>query len=81
MERLRQSALSSLAAAIRRPQYDRERLTIGLAHIGVGAFHRCHQAEFTDDMIEKRFGPWGIVGINLGSSVVPCGRASAPKRA
>jgi fructuronate reductase len=65
MERLRQSALSSLAAAIRRPQYDRERLTIGLAHIGVGAFHRCHQAEFTDDMIEKRFGPWGIVGINL----------------
>jgi fructuronate reductase len=36
-----------------------------MAHIGVGAFHRCHQAEFTDDMLEARFGPWGVVGINL----------------
>ena len=36
-----------------------------MAHIGVGAFHRCHQAEFTDDMLEARFGRWGVVGINL----------------
>ncbi len=34
-------------------------------HIGVGAFHRCHQAEFTDDMLEARFGRWGILGVNL----------------
>ena len=36
-----------------------------MAHIGVGAFHRCHQAEFTDDMLEARFGDWGVVGINV----------------
>ena len=36
-----------------------------MAHIGVGAFHRCHQAEYVDDMLEARFGPWGLVGINL----------------
>jgi fructuronate reductase len=36
-----------------------------MAHIGVGAFHRCHQAEYTDDALEARFGPWGVVGINL----------------
>ena len=36
-----------------------------MAHVGVGAFHRCHQAEFTDDLLEARFGPWGVVGINL----------------
>ena len=36
-----------------------------MAHLGVGGFHRCHQAEFTDDMLERRFGPWGVVGINL----------------
>jgi fructuronate reductase len=65
MERLRQSALARLSPAIRRPQYDRDRLAIGMAHIGVGAFHRCHQAEFTDDALEAQFGPWGIVGINL----------------
>lgn len=26
-------------------------LRIGLAHIGAGAFHRCHQAEYTEDML------------------------------
>jgi fructuronate reductase len=36
-----------------------------MAHLGVGAFHRCHQAEFTDDLLERRFGRWGVVGINL----------------
>ena len=50
---------------MRQPQYDRESLKIGMAHIGVGAFHRCHQAEFIDDMLEARFGPWGVMGINL----------------
>lgn len=59
MERLRQSALARLGPAVRRPQYDRERLKIGMAHIGVGAFHRCHQAEFIDDALEAQFGPWG----------------------
>jgi len=65
MERLRQSALPSLNPAIRRPQYDRDKLAVGMAHIGVGAFHRCHQAEFTDDALEAEFGPWGVLGINL----------------
>ncbi len=65
MERLSRHALARLNPTIRRPQYDRERLAIGMAHIGVGAFHRCHQAEFTDDALEAHFGPWGVVGINL----------------
>ena len=50
---------------IRRPGYDRTRLTPGILHIGAGAFHRCHQAEFTDDGLEAEFGPWGIVDVNL----------------
>ena len=36
-----------------------------MAHIGVGAFHRCHQAEYTDDLLERRFDRWGVVGINI----------------
>jgi fructuronate reductase len=36
-----------------------------MAHLGVGAFHRCHQAEFTDDALEAQFGRWGVVGINI----------------
>ena len=65
MERLSDRALPSLPPSVRRPAYDRAALAIGLAHIGVGAFHRCHQEEFTDDMLEARFGPWGVVGVNL----------------
>ena len=65
MRRLAEASLSELARSARRPAYDRALLGVGMAHIGVGAFHRCHQAEYTDDMLEARFGPWGVVGINL----------------
>jgi fructuronate reductase len=65
MRRLSEDALSALPPSVRRPRYDRSRLAVGIAHIGVGAFHRCHQAEFTDDMLEARFGSWGVAGVNL----------------
>ncbi|HEY1780114.1 MAG TPA: mannitol dehydrogenase family protein [Roseiarcus sp.] len=65
MRRLDRSSLPDLAPSARRPRYDRENLEIGIAHIGVGAFHRCHQAEFIDDMLEARFGRWGVLGVNL----------------
>jgi fructuronate reductase len=65
MRRLSRDLLPDLSPSVRRPQYDRENLPIGMAHIGVGAFHRCHQAEFTDDMLEAKFGPWGVLGVNL----------------
>jgi mannitol-1-phosphate/altronate dehydrogenase len=65
MERLRQSTLAQLSPAVRRPQYDRERLKIAMAHIGAGCcFHRCHQAEFTDDALEAQFGPWGAPALS-----------------
>jgi fructuronate reductase len=65
MRRLSRSLLPELPPSVRQPRYDRESLKIGMAHIGVGAFHRCHQAEFIDDMLEARLGPWGVLGINL----------------
>ena len=42
-----------------------------MAHIGVGAFHRCHQAEYTDDMLGRRFDRWGVVGINIRPPTSP----------
>jgi fructuronate reductase len=65
MRRLSCTVLPELPQSVRQPQYDRESLKIGMAHIGVGAFHRCHQQEFIDDMLEARFGRWGVLGINL----------------
>ena len=65
MRRLGSATLGDVKAAVRRPSYDRSRIGIGMAHLGVGAFHRCHQAEYTDDLIEARGGDWGVVGVNL----------------
>jgi fructuronate reductase len=65
MRRLSRDLLLDLPKSVRQPQYDRESLKIGMAHIGVGAFHRCHQEEFVDDTLEARFGRWGVLGINL----------------
>lgn len=33
-------------------------------HVGVGAFHRCHQAEYFDDLAAIG-GDWGIIGVNV----------------
>ncbi|WP_274627506.1 mannitol dehydrogenase family protein [Arvimicrobium flavum] len=60
-------SLNRLPEAVQRPAYDRTRLRVGMAHIGVGAFHRCHQAEYTDDLLAKHFDRWGVVGINIRS--------------
>ncbi|UVK41481.1 mannitol dehydrogenase family protein [Mesorhizobium sp. AR10] len=54
-----------LPDSVQKPFYDRGALAPGMAHIGVGAFHRCHQAEYTDDLLSLRFDRWGVVGINI----------------
>ncbi len=59
------SLLSRLPRDVAGPRYDRARLSVGMAHVGVGAFHRCHQADFTDDLLNERFDRWGVVGINI----------------
>lgn len=63
--RLNADTIVRLPPSIRRPGYDRSRLRPGILHLGVGAFHRCHQADYTDDTLEASFGDWGIVGVNL----------------
>ena len=38
-------------------------LATGIVHLGVGAFHRAHQAVFTEDAIAAAGGDWGIAGV------------------
>ncbi|RNJ47290.1 D-mannonate oxidoreductase [Mesorhizobium erdmanii] len=64
-ETLGPALLDQLPAAVRTPGYDRTTLAPGMAHLGVGAFHRCHQAEYTDDLLARQFDRWGVVGINI----------------
>jgi fructuronate reductase len=68
--RLEGRYLAALPAGIRRPAYDRTRLEPGIVHLGIGAFHRAHQAVYVDDLLHKRFGPWGIIGISLRHGAV-----------
>ncbi len=37
----------------------------GILHLGIGAFHRAHQAWYTDAAIAADGGDWGIVGASL----------------
>ena len=57
--------LGRLPKTVQTPAYDRSALKPGMAHIGVGAFHRCHQAEYTDDLLGQKMDRWGVVGINI----------------
>ena len=66
LPRLDPSNLSALPNAVARPAYDRAAAQIGIVHIGVGAFHRAHQAVYIDDLLadEPR---WAISGVSLNS--------------
>jgi fructuronate reductase len=50
------------------PQPDPRSLTVGQVHLGLGAFHRAHQAVYTDDAI-RRTGEnhWGIAAFTQRS--------------
>lgn len=66
-DRLSPATLERLPEEVRKPAYSRSTLRTGLVHLGVGAFHRTHQAVYTEDAIEKTGGDWGVIGISLRS--------------
>ena len=47
--------------------YDPRLLDIGIVHLGVGAFHRAHMADYTDAVLRKGDLRWGIMGASLRS--------------
>ncbi len=64
--KLNASSLDKLAPTIEMPAYDRRQLVDGIVHIGVGGFHRAHQAVYIDDLLgQGAGGEWGICGIGL----------------
>ena len=66
--RLSNANLDGLPGHIRRPGYDRARVTPGIVHLGIGAFHRAHQAVVIDDLLADGATDWGIVGASLRSA-------------
>ncbi len=67
MRRLSEKTLTSLPAEVSIPGYDRSKLRSGIVHLGVGAFHRCHQAVYVDECLASGARDWGITGVSLRS--------------
>jgi len=67
--RLSLATLASLPAGAR-PRIDPRALRVGIVHLGVGAFHRAHQAVYTEDAVAAAGGDWGICGVTERSAAV-----------
>lgn len=63
--RLSLETLHRVPPAVTRPDYDPRALGCGVVHLGVGAFHRAHQAVYTDAAVAAAGGDWGIVGVSM----------------
>jgi mannitol 2-dehydrogenase len=51
---------------VAQPDYRREDLRIGIVHIGVGNFHRAHQAMYLDRLLNQgEAADWAICGVGL----------------
>ena len=70
--RLTPAHLDRLPGEVARPRYDRARLPVGIVHLGLGAFHRAHQALYTEDALGIR---------RSGRSASPASACAAPRRA
>jgi fructuronate reductase len=64
--RLNNASLPHLPPEVQPPSYDRRSVRTGIVHLGIGAFHRAHQAVYTDDVL-KLDPSWGIVAASLRS--------------
>ncbi len=67
---MRLSADTPIPASVQTPGYDRAAQVAGIVHIGIGAFHRAHQAVYTDDAMRSGERDWAIIGVSLRSADV-----------
>ncbi|MGB9278051.1 MAG: mannitol dehydrogenase family protein [Terrimicrobiaceae bacterium] len=64
--KLNTANLSKLDPKIQVPQYDRQKVGQAMMHVGVGGFHRAHQALYTDDLLNQgEDSQWGFCGVGL----------------
>jgi fructuronate reductase len=52
------------------PRVDPRAVPVGIVHLGIGAFHRAHQAVYTEDAIAAGGGDWAICGVSQRSPAV-----------
>ncbi len=58
--------LSTVTDRVHVPTYDRARVQAGIVHVGVGGFHRAHQANYVHRLLQGGgTTAWGICGVGL----------------
>ena len=63
---LSNATLGDLRDGILRPNYDRQNLTPGIVHIGLGNFHRAHQAWYLHRLMQQgEAHDWAIIGAGV----------------
>ncbi|MEA9590047.1 mannitol dehydrogenase family protein [Xanthomonas sp. WHRI 10064A] len=67
--RLSRSTLAALPPTVIMPGYDTAATTIGIVHLGAGAFFRAHQAVYIDDLLATD-PSWAISAVSLHSPQV-----------
>ena len=67
MTRLNDVNAARLPASVARPNYDRSAVATGIVHLGVGAFHKAHQAAVYEAALNSGDLRWGVLGASLRS--------------
>src|SRR5882762_4916945 len=67
LAQLRRAALSSLHPHLLSPEWREPK--IGIVHLGIGNFHRAHQAVYTEEAMLAAGGDWAICGVTLQGDV------------
>jgi fructuronate reductase len=68
--RLSNETLGHLPETVARPAYDRAAVKRGVVHLGIGAFHRAHQAAYFEAALAAGDLRWGITSVSLRSAGV-----------
>ncbi len=64
--RLSAANLDRLGGNVERPAYDRAAVRVGIVHLGVGGFHRAHQAMYLDRLMNAGEAlDFGICGVGI----------------
>ncbi len=63
---LSNSTLTKLPSGVKIPNYDRNNLTAGIVHIGLGNFHRAHQSWYLHRLMQQgQAYEWAIIGAGV----------------
>ena len=65
--RLSEKTASRMAPSVDVYTYDRAAQAVGIVHLGIGAFHRAHQAWYTDAAMNLGCRNWMITGVSFRS--------------